>query len=91
MQRAIRHKALEQRTLLEKFDEERQLAERGDRRAVVLFQMNAPGKSIGGDRPRSTTGCSPIGSAGKSLRFVLMAHDSNDFATMPQRQLTDLG
>src|SRR6516162_36819 len=39
----------------------------------------------------STIGCSPIGSAKKSLRFVLIPHDNNDRPNRRIRQLADLG
>jgi hypothetical protein len=47
MQRAICHPAAEQRSLLEEFDEERKLAERRHRRAVVPLHMDAPCKGVG--------------------------------------------
>jgi hypothetical protein len=48
MQRAIRYPAVEQRALLEEFDEERQLTERRT--------------TTGPTDIRSITGCSPVGS-----------------------------
>jgi hypothetical protein len=56
----------------------------GVRQRVWYFLMQIPADT------RSTTGCSPIGSAGKSPRFVLMPHDSNEFQNHRIRQLTDL-
>jgi hypothetical protein len=50
-QRAVRHPGVEQPSLLEIVDEERQLPERRDRGCRVLFNIDAAGEGVRDRRP----------------------------------------
>jgi hypothetical protein len=91
--RAVRHKAVEQGALLEVFDEEGNCPS-GVTVALLSHSTWMRAKvsaTTGPANTRSTTGCSPIGSAGNSPLFLPIPHDSNDLPNRRIRQLTDLG